>query len=105
MGLVAKTVGVDPVVTTLTDLYTVPAATQFSGHVIVANRGAATTLRIALSPAGAAIANGHYIAYDVAIAANDVYESPSFELTATDKVRVYAGIATLSFNLTGLEKT
>ena len=96
----------DPSATTLTDAYTVPAAREFVGHVIVANRSATpTAFRISLAPNGAADANSQYIAYDVPIGANDVYTSPKFGIDATDKVRVYATLATLSFTVTGVEKT
>lgn len=96
----------NPSATTLTDIGTVPSATEWVAHVIVANRAAAaTSFRISLAPNGAADDNSQYIAYDVPIAANDVYVSPKFGLDATDKVRVYATLATLTFTLTGVERT
>lgn len=106
MALTSKSVGTNPSAATLTTAYTVPAATQFVGRVIVTNRSATpTAFRIAISPGGAAIDDKHYIAYDVAIGANDVYVSPPLALTATDLIRVYATLATLGFQVTGLEKT
>ena len=97
----------NPVATTLTDAYTVPASTStVISTIVVANRGAATSFRISIAVAGAADNNVQYIAYDVAIAAN---ESKSFTfgitLATTDKIRVYATLATLSFNIFGVEKT
>lgn len=55
------------------DLYTVPANTQtVVSTIIVANRHSSSgTYRIAIRPNGATIANQHYIAYDVTVAAND----------------------------------
>lgn len=96
----------NPSATTLTDLYTVPASTEVVGQVIVANRSAvATSFRISLAANGAADDNSQYIAYDVAIAGNAVYSSPKITIDATDKVRVYATLATLTFTLMGGEET
>ena len=104
MALAAKTAQSNPLAATLTDIYTVPASTKFEGRVIVANRSAiATSFRISIAIAGAANDDKQYIAYDVAIIANDVYESPRIAVAATDVVRVFATLATLSFTLTGLE--
>ncbi len=53
--------------TTTHNVYTVPAATQaVVSSVIVTNRNnnANITYRLAVQPAGAALANQHYIAYD-----------------------------------------
>lgn len=98
----------DPGAATLTTLYTVPAATSVVGSSItVCNRSAvATSFRIAIRPAGAAIANQHYIAFDVPIGANEAMSfTLGITLATTDVVSVYATLATLSFNLFGVEKT
>jgi hypothetical protein len=73
--------------------------------ITVANRSAvAVTYRIAVRPAGASIANQHYIAYDVAIAANDTTcLTLGITLAATDVVTVYASTANFSFSLFGSE--
>jgi hypothetical protein len=95
-----------PSATTLTDSYTVPGATSaVVSSITVANRSATpTAFRISVAPAGAADATKHYIAYDVPIGAN---EAKSFTLgvtlATTDVLRVYATLATLSFNVFGLE--
>lgn len=97
-----------PSATTNTTLYTVPASTQtVVSTIIVANRaGSADTFRIAVRPAGAAIANQHYIAYDVSIAANTMFEvTVGLTLDTTDVVTVYAGTANLSFSIFGNEVT
>lgn len=95
-----------PSATTNADLYTVPGSTQtVISTIVVANRGASqTSFRIAVRPAGAAIANQHYIAYDIPISAN----SSSFltigaSLATTDVITVYAGAAQLSFTAFGVE--
>lgn len=98
----------DPSAATLTDLYTVPAATEtVVSSIIIANRsGTGTTFRLAIAPAGAADANQHYIARDVTISGNAVFEfTIGITLAATDKIRVYATLATVSFNAFGSEIT
>lgn len=97
-----------PAATTLTDAYTVAAATQVVvSSIIIANTAAATdTFRISIAVAGAANANSQYIAYDVGIGAN---ATTSFTigatLGATDKVRVYSTNGTLTFSGFGVEIT
>lgn len=93
-----------PAATTNTDVYTVPAATQaVISTIAVCNRAAsAATFRIAIRPLGAAIANQHYIAYDVAIGASDSTNlTLGISLGATDVVTVYASTATLSVSVFG----
>ena len=97
-----------PAATTNTDLYTVPAATSaVISTLVVANRvGTSATYRIAIRPAGAAIANQHYIAYDVAVAAADSTTlTLGITLAATDIITVYASTANLSFSVFGSEIT
>lgn len=98
----------DPTAATLTTIYTVPAATStIVSTVTVANRSATpTTFRLAVRPAGAAIANQHYFAYDVAIGANEAMSfTLGITLATTDVVSVYATLATVSFGVYGVEKT
>jgi hypothetical protein len=106
MALVSKLAQSAPSAATLTDAYTVPASTQFEGIVIACNRSAAaTSLRISLAPDGAGDATSQYIAYDLVIPGNDVYSTPRFAINAADVVRVFATLATLSFTVTGLERS
>lgn len=90
-----------------TDVYTVPASTEtIISTVIVANIGAsATTFNIALRDNGDTLANKHYIAKEVPIAANDSTTlTLGMALEATDVVTCKAGAADLlSFNLFGAE--
>ena len=98
----------NPAATTLTSLYTVPSSTQAIGSTLcVCNIGAtATTYRIAVRPAGASIANQHYLVYDSAIPANDsITLTLGLSLASTDVVCVYAGNANLAFQLHGVEIT
>jgi hypothetical protein len=91
-----------------TDVYTVPATTEaVISTVIIANRGAsAGTFRLAVRPNGAAIANQHYIAYDVAIGANDsTTMTLGLTLDAADVVTAYCSSADMSVNIFGTEIT
>lgn len=90
--------------TTNTDVYTVPASTSaVISTITVANRAAtATTFRLAIRPAGAAIANQHYIAFDVPLAANDTTNlTLGITLAATDVITAYAGSANVSVGVFG----
>ena len=95
-----------PSATTATTLYTVPSATSaVISTITVCNRGtSAASYRIAVRPAGATLANQHYLAYDVAIAANDTTAlTLGITLATTDIVTVYASTANFSFNVFGSE--
>jgi hypothetical protein len=97
---------VAPSATTDTTLETVPSATQAVVSTIsVCNRaGTAATYRIAVRPAGATLANEHYIAYDAAITANNsTFITIGVTLAATDVITVYASSANLSFSAFGSE--
>lgn len=109
MGITLKVLGQqNPLATTLTTLYTVPALTStVASSIVICNRSATpTTFRVAIRPAGAAISNEHYIYYDVTIAGNDTFIATiGITLATTDVVSVYATLATLSFNLFGQENS
>jgi hypothetical protein len=95
-----------PSATTATDVYTVGSGKQaIISTITVANRSAsARTYRIAIRPAGATLANQHYIAYDVTVAANDTTPlTLGITLQATDVITVYASTTDLSFGIFGSE--
>ena len=95
-----------PSATTATDIYTVPSATTaVLSTIVVANRTATdATYRIAVRPAGATLANQHYIAYDVTVGASDSTTiTLGVTMAATDVLTVYASTADLSFNVFGSE--
>jgi len=97
-----------PSATTNTDLYTVPAATSaVVSTIVVANRSDSTaTYRIAIRPAGATLANQHYLAFDVGVGASDSTNlTLGITLAATDVVSIYASTANLSFSIFGSEIT
>jgi len=94
----------NPSATTATTLYTVPASSAaVISTITVCNQAAtAATYRIAVRPAGATLAAVHYIAYDIAIAANDTTAlTLGITVAATDVITVYASSATLSFHAYG----
>ena len=96
----------NPSATTATTLYTVPSSTStVVSTVTVCNQAAsAASFRIAVRPAGATLAAVHYVAYDVALAANDTTAiTLGLTLATTDVVTVYASSATLSFHAYGSE--
>jgi hypothetical protein len=95
-----------PAATTETDLYTVPASTQaIVSSIVVANRAtSAATFRLSSSVTGGATATKDYLAYDVAIPAGSfITLTLGITLGATDKLRVYASTANLSFNAYGTQ--
>jgi hypothetical protein len=96
----------NPSATTATTLYTVPSSTSaVVSTITICNQAAsAGTYRIAVRPAGATLAAQHYVAYDVAIAANDTTAlTLGVTLATTDVVTVYASSATMSFSAFGSE--
>ena len=98
-----------PAATTSIDLYTVPAATTaIISTVTFVNRSAANKIEIRLSvaPAGATLSDEQYIYYDVSLQPNDTLTlTVGMTLAATDKLRVYTSVATLSVNVFGVEIT
>jgi glucose-6-phosphate dehydrogenase assembly protein OpcA len=97
-----------PSATTDTDLYTVPAATSaVVSTIVVANRASTSaTYRIAIRPAGATLANQHYLAYDVTVGASDSTTlTLGITLAATDVITIYGSTANLSFSVFGSEIT
>ena len=97
-----------PSAASLTTAYTVGASTEaILSTITVCNRSAtATAFRIAVRPAGASIADAHYVAYDHAIGGNEVIMfTIGFGLATTDVVSVYNTLATCSFTVGGMEIT
>ena len=95
-----------PSATTNTDVYTVGSGkSAVVSTITVCNRDTSSaTYRVAVRPAGATIANQHYIAYGATVPANDTISlTLGITLAATDVVTVYASTANLSFNIFGSE--
>jgi len=107
MATTYKVLGqVAPSATTATTLYTVGASrSTVVSTIAVCNRAAtAATYRVAIRPAGATLANEHYIAYDSTLAANDsTMITIGVTLATTDVITVYASTANTSFSAFGSE--
>ena len=106
MATVYKVLGQsNPAATTATTLYTVPAATStVVSTITVANIGVSGTYRIAVRPAGATLANQHYVVYEASLNSNDSLTlTLGLTLAATDVVTVYASTANFAFGLYGSE--
>jgi glucose-6-phosphate dehydrogenase assembly protein OpcA len=107
MATTYKVLGqVNPSATTATTLYTVPASTQtvVSTISVCNSSGGEVTFRIAIRPAGEAIATKHYIAYDAKVAGNDTtFITVGATLGATDVITVYSSTTNLSFSAFGSE--
>ena len=95
-----------PAATTLTTLYTVPAATNaVVSSITVANLAAtAATFRIAVRIAGASIATSQYIGYDITVGASDTTVlTMGVTMNATDVLSEYSSTATVTFSAFGSE--
>ena len=96
----------NPSAVTATTLYTVPASKEsVISSISVANLASSSaTYRIAIRPAGATLANQHYLAYDVTVGASDTtIITVGITLATTDVVTVYASTANLAFSAFGDE--
>ena len=109
MAITYKVLGQsNPSANTNTDLYTVPANTSaVCSTIVICNQAAsAATFRIAVRPAGAAIATSQYISYDSNLNANDsITMTIGITLATTDVVTVRANTTPVSFSLFGSELT
>lgn len=95
-----------PSAATLTALYTVPSGrSAVCSSLIICNQsGVATAYRVSVAVAGAGDTAKQYLAYDVPIAGNATVDfTIGATLAATDVVRAYCTLATVSFNLFGTE--
>ena len=96
----------NPSATTATTLYTVPASKEavVSSISICNLASSSATYRIAVRPAGATLANQHYLAYDVTVGAADTtIITVGITLATTDVITVYASTANLAFSAFGDE--
>jgi hypothetical protein len=100
---------VAPNANTVSNVYTVPAATQaVISTIIITNRNSSAnaTYRLAVQPAGDALANQHYIAYDAPVTALDsVSLQLGLSLGNTDVLSVSSANANISFSVFGVEIT
>ena len=107
MATIYKVLGqVATTATTTATLYTVPAATSaVASTIAICNLGGvSSTFRVAVRPAGATLANKHYLNYNTNVPANDtVFLTIGLTLATTDVVSVYSSTGTLNFSMFGSE--
>ena len=95
-----------PTATTATTLYTAATA---SGTIVssinIANIGGSNdTIRVAIRPAGATLANQHYQIYGLVIPANGIFTwTIGATLANTDVVTIYSTTGTSAFSAFGQE--
>ena len=97
-----------PAAATATTLYTVPTgASNYAvvSTLVVANiTGDGDEIRVAVRPAGASIANQHYIVYDAILNANDsITLTLGITLEATDVITVRGSNTSFAFQAFGSE--
>jgi hypothetical protein len=95
--------------TAIQNVYTVPAATNtIISTLMICNRSTVNAAyNIAIQPAGAALANQHYIAFNSTVPANDsIALTVGMSLAATDNIAIQAnttGNNNLGFTIFGTE--
>jgi hypothetical protein len=107
MAISYKVLGqINPSANTLATLYTVPFATNtvISSVTICNLSNVASAFSIAVSPAGAALVNQHYVNFNTSVPGNDtVALTLGMTLAATDVLSCNANTSTVSFNAFGSE--
>ena len=89
-----------------TSLYTVPSSTSaVVSSLVVCNRSSvATTFRVAVRVAGAALDDKQYVFYDAPLPGNEtMIATIGIALSAGDILSVYAAAASVSFSAFGVE--
>jgi len=93
-----------PSATTATTLYTATNATIVSSLNVANTGGAADTIRIAVRPAGATLANLHYLVYGVQVPSSAIFTfTGGVTLANTDVITIYSTTGTSSFSAFGSE--
>jgi hypothetical protein len=93
-----------PSAATATTLLTAGSATIVSTLNVANTGGAADTIRVAVRPAGATLANLHYIAYGVQVPSGSLLAiTTGITLANTDVITIYSTTGTSSFSAFGSE--
>jgi hypothetical protein len=98
-----------PTSTSIANVYTVPAATNtVISTLMICNRATVNAAyNIAIQPAGATLANQHYISFNALVPAQDsIALTVGMSLAATDNIAVQAnttGVNNLGFTIFGTE--
>lgn len=98
----------EPAAQTLSTLYTVPSATQaVISNIHACNLGATSaSIRVAVRPDGASIADQNYLFYGLTITANDTVEfGHGITMDSADVLSVWSSSGSVSFNLSYAEVT
>lgn len=97
---------ISPLATTLTDAYTCPTGKHATLQVIACNTGgAAATIRVSHAVKGIADDIKQYVLYGKSVASGDTVVTVRVTLAGGDLVRVYASLATVTFNVNGIEES
>jgi len=97
-----------PSAATSTTLYTCPSATEtVVSYIAVCNRSSVpTSFRLGVDVDGAGDGNSDYVHYDTPIEGNEtIYVMHGTTLNASDLIRCYATLATLTFSAFGQENS
>ena len=98
----------EPAANTLSTLYTVPSSTQaVISNIHACNLGSTSaSIRVAVRPDGASIADQNYLFYGLTITANDTIEfGHGITMDASDVLSVWSSSGSVSFNLSYAEVT
>jgi len=98
----------EPAENTLSTLYTVPSSTQaIISNIHACNQGSTSaSIRVAVRPNGASIADQHYLFFGLTITANDTIEfGHGITMDAADVLSVWSSSGSVSFNLSYAEVT
>ena len=96
-----------PAAATAADVYTVPAATETvisTVNAVNTDASVTDTIRIAIRPNGATLANRHYVVYGLSLSAGATFTyTAGITTDATDVVTIYSTNGTTSFSVFGSE--
>jgi hypothetical protein len=93
-----------PTAATATTLYTATNAVIVSSLNVSNTGGAADLIRIAVRPAGATLANLHYLVYGVQVPSGSIFTyTGGITLANTDVITIYSTTGTSSFSAFGSE--
>ena len=98
----------EPAAQTLSTLYTVPADTQaVVSNIHACNLGSTSaSIRVAVRPNGASIADQHYLFFGLTVVANDTIEfGHGITMDAADVMSVLSSTGSVAFNLSYAEVT
>jgi len=97
-----------PLVSTLTDVYTVPASTEavISTIIICNTGGTSSKVRLSIAINGAASIPQQFLLFDKSVPKNDTLSMTiGVTLDASDVIRVFADKVDIAFNVFGAEIT